>query len=471
MKLEQSGAWALSMALMLAILISGCEPMGPRQGSILREAQTRGVLRVVTTNAPTTYYEGRDGFAGFEYDLARAYGQSLGLKVDFLVMPTVEAVLQAVQNDQADLAAAGLSITQNRQEKMVFSPPYLKAVPVLVCRRGVRKITELKQLAGLRVALAKGSSFIDVLQQLATDDTLLAVPDIADRSVEGLLADVAQNRIDCTIADEHVFALQRRYQPMLEDRLRLGEGTPMGWVLGGGHSWRNASLHRDVEHWMQADNTRALIDNLAQRYFSLGETEFDYVDLSRLRRAMKTRLPKFRQAFEKAGVRYELPWTLLAAISWRESHWKSDATSRTGVRGLMMLTRVTAREQGVNDRLNPEQSIAGGARYLASLLRRLPEDIPKGQRIQFALAAYNMGWGHMMDARELVTRHGDDANQWNAVAEVLPELEQAEVYKTLPRGYARGREGQAYVAAVMNFADIIEKAHAPAIIPEPVASE
>jgi len=129
----------------------------------------------------------------------------------------------------------------------------------------------------------------------------------------------------------------------------------------------------------------------------------------------------------------------------------------------MMLTRITAKEQGVSNRLDPEQSINGGARYLASLLRRLPDSIDQDHRYPFALLAYNIGWGHMIDARALVRQRGGDPDQWQEVVAILPELENPEIYKTLKFGYARGREGQAYVAAVLNFADIIEKAHAPII--------
>jgi len=435
----------------------------PRQGSILREVQERGVLRVATINAPTTYYEGRDGLAGFEFDLANSYAAHLGVEAQFIVLPTIEAVLDAVSNDQADIAAAGLSITDKRKQNFAFGPPYLQAAPVLVCRRGVRQIRGISDLEGLRFELANGTSFIDVIEKLRKASDKILEPVISINSVETLLADVAAKRIDCTIADEHVFSLQRRYLPTLEARLQVGTGAPLAWAVSSNPSWRKASFLRNLDHWWQQEVTLSLLAKLEERYFSVADTEFDYVDLSRLRRAMRTRLPKYRDDFEVAAKRYKLPWTLLAAVGWRESHWKANAKSQTGVRGLMMLTRVTAREQGVQNRLDPAQSIRGGARYLASLIRRLPASIAEDQRYAFALAAYNMGWGHMTDARELAQIRGLDPDQWSIISALLPELERKEVYSTVKHGYARGREGQAYVAAVLNFADIIEKAHAPVI--------
>jgi len=450
------------MTLMLVLIVVACVPSAPRQGSVLREAQDGGVLRVVTLNAPTTYYEGRDGLAGFEYDLANAYAAHLGLEAHFVVVATIEAGLQVLAAGQADIAAAGLSVTAARQTYLAFGPSYFSATPIVVCRRGVRQITSLADMADVRFAIATGSSFVELVPQSTM---------IVERSVEGLLADVAAKQMDCTIADDHVFALHRRYLPNLEVRIELGPGVPLAWAVAGGHSWRNRSFMRDLKHWMGKTETASLLETLKLRHFAVADTEFDYVDLSRLRRAMNSRLPKYRALFEQAGTRYRLPWTLLAALAWRESHWLPNATSPTGVRGLMMLTLVTAKEQGVSNRLDPAQSIRGGARYLAHLYRRLPDEISTDQRMSFALAAYNMGWGHMMDARTLVASRDGDPNQWQQVSLVLPELEQREVYQHLTHGYARGREGQAYVAAVLNFADIIEKAYAPIIEPNHEYSE
>lgn len=450
----------------MTLMLVGCGLQGPEKPSILRDVQQNGVLRVVTTNAPTTYFEGRDGLAGFEYQLIQAYAERLGVEAEFSVTPTVEAVLSALELYQADIAAAGLSVTPQRQTHIAFGPAYMNTAPVLVCRRRVSKITDLSQLNELRFALAKGSSFVEDFERHRLENPALNPALVLDQSVESLLGDIAANKLDCTLADDLVYALHRRYLPILQLQMQMAAGAPLAWAIAGGDGWRNNSLMRDLKYWMAQPQTKQLIAQLHARYFTVADTEFDYVDLSRLRRAMRSRLPKFQDYFVAAGTRYQLPWSLLAAVSWRESHWKPGATSFTGVRGLMMLTRVTAREQGVSDRLDPRQSIFGGARYLAHLLRRLPESIADDQREAFALAAYNMGWGHMMGARQLVASRGGDPDQWAQVSAVLPELENPEVYVDLPHGYARGREGQAYVAAVLNFADIIEKAHAPAIAPD-----
>lgn len=449
---------ALSMALMLLLLLLTSCRQEPHESSILRTAQERGSLRVVTLNSPSTVYEGRNGLTGFEYDLASAYAKHLGLDLQLVVASNVEEVLNTLTSGQADIAAAELTVTDGRNEHFRFSTPYMHTDPLVVCNR---TRTRDKDEANLDLVLALGSSFSEAL-----DDSGLHFAQVKAEpySVEALLRDVAKGKADCTMADSHVYDLQRRYLPTLQKRYVVAEQTDIAWAVAGGHTWRNVSLLRDLDYWLAQDSTQKLVQRLEQRYFSFGKEEFDYVDLARLRRAIRNVLPRYEADFKRAGKRYNLPWEELAAIAWQESRWRPDAQSHTGVRGMMMLTQVTADEQGVHDRTDAAQSIMGGARYLASLKRQLPDSIPSGERLKFALAAYNMGMGHVMDARQLTKWRGKNPDKWSDVSPFLPLLQEKKVYKQLLHGYARGIEAQEYVAAVRNFADIIEKAVAPALV-------
>ncbi len=165
-------------------------------------------------------------------------------------------------------------------------------------------------------------------------------------------------------------------------------------------------------------------------------------------RAQK-RLPKFRHLFEQHAQ--DLDWRLLAAVSYQESHWKPDARSPTGVRGLMMLTRVTAKEVGVKNRVDPAQSVRGGAHYLRTLLERVPDSIAPNEKMWFALAAYNMGYGHMMDARKLTQMRGKNPNQWDDVRQSLPLLHEKRWHSKTRHGFARGREARQYVKNIRRY--------------------
>ena len=184
---------------------------------------------------------------------------------------------------------------------------------------------------------------------------------------------------------------------------------------------------------------------------------FDYVDMRKFKRRIRSRLPKYRSLFEKAGRETGLPWTLLAAQAYQESHWNPGAKSPTGVRGMMMLTRNTARSLGIENRLDAYASIRGGAQYLLRMLKRVPDTVQGKDRLWFALAAYNVGFGHLRDARTLATRQGKNPDLWRDVKAVFPLLMRKKYYKTLRYGYARGTEPVRYVQRIRNYRQVLEQ--------------
>jgi membrane-bound lytic murein transglycosylase F len=166
-------------------------------------------------------------------------------------------------------------------------------------------------------------------------------------------------------------------------------------------------------------------------------------------------LPKYRPTFEAAASRHNLDWKLVAALSYQESHWNPNARSHTGVRGIMMLTRETAAGMGLEDRLDAENSIRAGTRYLARLHRQVGADVPEPDRTLMALAAYNIGYGHLKDARILARRMGKPDDSWHGVRSVLPLLQQKKYYTTLEHRYARGNEAVGYVDRIRTYYNIL----------------
>ena len=179
-------------------------------------------------------------------------------------------------------------------------------------------------------------------------------------------------------------------------------------------------------------------------------------DTKVLQRHVDTRLPRYLLVFQQEARRHGIPWKLLAAQAYQESLWNPRAVSPTGVRGIMMLTRVTSASLGIRNRSNPVQSIRGGARHLAHLLRQLPSQVKEPDRTWFALAAYNVGMGHVKDARLLARRLGKDPNRWADLREVLPLLAQKVYYRTLPHRHARGWEPVQYVKRIEAYWDFLD---------------
>ena len=175
----------------------------------------------------------------------------------------------------------------------------------------------------------------------------------------------------------------------------------------------------------------------------------------RFLRHVRDRLPALRDHFKEAGLFYSADWRLLAAIGYQESHWRADAVSPTGVRGIMMLTRATARQVGVTDRLDPRQSIDGGTRYIRQIKAKIPRRIEEPDRTWLALAAYNVGFGHLEDARILTQRAGRDPDRWSDVKQYLPLLADPAWHKLTRHGFARGHEPVRYVENVRRYHDTL----------------
>ena len=177
----------------------------------------------------------------------------------------------------------------------------------------------------------------------------------------------------------------------------------------------------------------------------------------RFRRHIETRLPQYRQQFEGVAKAYKISWTLLAAQAYQESRWDPHAVSPTGVRGIMMLTRDTASSLGIQNREDPTKSIVGGARYFRNLKKQLPSHISKADRIAIALAAYNVGMGHIKDAQILARQMDKNPYSWDDLKTTLPLLTQEAYYETLQYGYARGWEPVRYVKRIRAYHSLLEQ--------------
>ena len=420
--------------------------------SSLRAIRASGKLVVVTRNAPTTYFLGRDGDAeGFEVELAQAFATSLEAEVEFLVVDTVPEVLQKIERGEAHIAAAGLTVTPEREEGFRFTKSYMNVRQIVVCRRGTQSPTKVEELVGLTIAVTRGSSHAEALR--AVSETLPAlVWDEWDAGPAALMQRVWEGGLDCTVADDPVFQVTRRHYPELRRAFALTPEEPIAWIVGP----EAEELAEALDTWFSRDQSTQEIDRLTAAHFGFFP-EFDYVDLARFRRDILEVLPTYERDLRTAGRRNDLPWRLLAAMGYQESRWNPDAVSSTGVQGFMMLTRDTASRVGVPDRTDAKESIWGGARYLNDILSRLPEDIEEDDRIWFALAAYNMGLGHMYDARALAERNGLNKNIWVDVKEMLKHLSDEKIYRTLRHGYARGYEARQYVEHVRTYWHVLKE--------------
>ncbi len=437
-----------ALIAVLILMVGGC---GDQPKTLLGRIQQRGELVVATRNSPTTYYIGPDGAAGLEYELASRFAKQLGVRLRLVVPDRSGEVLELVARGEADIAAAGLTVTPERQTWIRFGPTYQEITEQLVYRRGSRKPIDIADLGSGQLEVAAGSSHAERLRALSQQYPALSWNENKQTDSEGLLNLVSQQLIDYTVADSNVIALNQRFYPELRVALDLGEPQPLAWAfpLQG-----DDSLYHAATKFFEKIRKRHTLEQLLERYYG-HVADFDYVGTRLYLRHIKQRLPHFRPTFEQAGKENRIDWRLLAAMGYQESHWNPKARSHTGVRGIMMLTLDTASQVDIDNRLDPEQSINGGAQYFQNVKRKIPKRITEPDRTWMALAAYNVGFGHLEDARKLTEMRNGDPDKWVDVKATLPLLSQKKWYKRTRFGYARGQEPVRYVENIRSYYDLL----------------
>ena len=443
------------LAGVLLLLAACTQPTNEAQKPTrsLKQIQESGKLVVLTRNAPTSLYIDRDGQqSGPEYDLIESFAASLDLEVEYKVKTSIKEIIDGIVNAEGDLAAAGLTITSQRQEQFLFGPAYQDVTQQIVCRRDNVQPESIEDLVGLKIVVIAGSSYVEQLESLRQQHPNLAWEESTSEDTEQLLYSVWRRKIDCTVADSNIVDINRRYYPELIAPLNIHQAESLGWMMSNERS----DLKAAIDDWFEPFEQAGELESLLEKYYGFFEA-FDYVDTRRFIKQIKNRFPKYQQLFKEAAAKYDLPYLLLSAQAYQESHWRANARSPTGVRGIMMLTLETARAMGVKSRLDPKQSIFGGARYMSSLIeKRFSDEVKEPDRTWLALAAYNVGRGHLHDAQTLAREQGLNPFLWGDVKQVLPLLSEKKYYSKLKYGYARGNEPVRYVQRIREYQHILE---------------
>lgn len=432
----------------LSVLLGSCTIPPP----LVERIKASGELRVATRNSGTTLYEGSEGLTGLEYDLVQLFADELGVKAHFIIPESFDDLLPAVINGDAHLAAAGLTVTPERQSIIRFGPHYQEITQQVIYRSGTKRPRKIEDLLDKKLHILAGSSHEEELLRLRKTYPVLKWTSHDDLESAELLQMVEDRKIDFTIADSNEFSVSRRFMPHIKVGFNLTEPQPLAWAMA--HA-EDASLYQAMEKFFNRIRKDGTLPQLIERHYGhIGRLNF--VELRTFVRHLENRLPKYREYFEKAAEITGLDWRLLAAIGYQESHWNPKAKSPTGVRGIMMLTLTTAKQMKIKSRLDPEQSIIGGAKYLRSIKKRLPERIPEPDRLWFTLAGYNVGFGHLEDARILTEQLDGDPDKWAEVKQHMPKLSLKKWYKNLKRGYARGKEPVNYVDNIRAYYELLK---------------
>jgi membrane-bound lytic murein transglycosylase F len=443
-KLVLTGLFTSAIAALLAL--NACAP----QRNLLEQIREGGEIRVLTRNAPTTYYMGPHGPTGPEYELIQAFAEHLGVKVNIIVEDNLQDILEKIAAGKAHIAAAGLTVTEERAKRVRFTPPYQTIKEQVVYHRGNKRPRNLDDLEQGMLEVVANSAHNERLELLQLEHPGLDWEENDQADSQELLELVAEDVLDYTVADSNEVALIRRFHPEVQVAFDLPKEQVLAWAMPRG---RDDSLYRAASEFFEQMKKSGELKRLLARHYG-HVRRYDYAGTPTYLRHVERRLPNYEQLFRQAALENKLDWRLLAAVGYQESHWNPLAVSPTGVRGMMMLTRVTAAQLGVKKRTDVAQSIEGGARYLRALYDKF-EGIPDMDRYWFTLAAYNVGYGHVRDAQELTRLRGDDPDKWTDVKKTLPLLRHRKWYRKTRHGYARGNEPVRYVENIRSYYDIL----------------
>jgi membrane-bound lytic murein transglycosylase F len=444
----RSGNSSLLLVLLTAYLLS-CSFFEKNK---LQAVIASGELMVLTRSSPTTYFETPEGTGGFEHDLVKSFASHLGVTPRFIVAEKFNDIMPRFLKGEADMAAAGITVTEGRAKLVRFGPPYQEIRQQVVYRLGTQRPTNVQDLIGRQIEVQSGTSYAERLRELQNEYPDLKWSEV-DKDTEELLETVWEGLLELTIADSNIVAVDRQYFPDLQVAFSMQEPESLAWAFPLGP---DQSLHDAAVAFLEKSRASGELAQLIDRYYGPA-VKSNFINLSVYKVRIRSLLPQFQLLYEQAGKKYGMDWRLLAAMGYQESFWDPKAVSPTGVRGLMMLTEDTAAFLGIKDRQDPAQSIDGAARYIKGLLARIPPGITGPDRLWMALAAYNIGINHLEDARIITQKQGRDPNKWNDVKNYLPWLADEKWYPKTKYGYARGMEPVRFVNRIRTYYDVLVK--------------
>lgn len=430
-----------------AALLASCKPAPP----MLEQIRSRHELRVVTLNLPTCYYLGSQGTEGLEFELARSFAAKLGVSLSMYPVANEKAMQAALSSGRADIAAAQLTATSEWHWAGKAAEPYARIPQLVVYQRNDTKPRSTLQLERAKLAVRAGSPQERILEQLQrTVAPSLKWVETAPINADPL-ADVDSGNADYAITDAREFSFSHHLYPNVSVGFELPADRPVQWIVRRGAD----DLLDAVNVFFQQERQSGRMVKLLQQ--STGEVRsFAYEESREFQIHLADRLPRFRPWFEQASEESGIDWRLLAAIGYQESKWDATAISNNGALGVMMLTSNTADAMGIKDRGNAQENIFAGARYLAEVREKVPDRIPEPDRTWITVAAYNVGFGHVEDARVLAQMDGKNPDSWTDIRDELPRLAEQRWFMKVKHGYARGWEPVQFVDRVQRYLTLLE---------------
>ena len=428
----------------------------------LSEIKKRGRLIAIVDNSSTSYFIYKGQPMGYEYDLLSRLAKKLGVDLEIIITTSLEEAFSMLQRGEGDIVAHNLAITRERQEKIAFTLHHNEVRQVLVQRKpkswrnmtvdaiDKQLIRNPLELAHKEVHVKKASAHAARLRNLSDEigSEILVLEQDASVEVEALIRKVADGEIEYTVADENVARLNAAYYANLDVNTPISFSQRIAWGVR-----KNApDLLQAVNSWIKEIRKTSDYAVIYNKYFK-NRTNMKMLATSHYSSISGNKISPYDKHIKAAAKKIGWDWRLLAAVVYQESKFNPEAESWMGAAGLMQLMPETAEIFGAEDPLDPHQNIMAGASYLQWLDKFWADEVPdRDERVKFVLASYNVGQGHVLDARRLARKHGKDPAVWEgSVAYFLERKADPAFYndEVVKLGYCRGGEPVRYVKNIM----------------------
>jgi membrane-bound lytic murein transglycosylase F len=409
-----------------------------------QKIEAKGYLTWVTRPSPLTYYISLDGVIGLEHDILKRFCKSHNIKLKVILADSNYELFEMFDGYNIDIIGANLSLTKLRKIKYLASKPYDETYISLISSLQKQKIKSLKDLKNLRGVTLMNSSYIKIAQKLEKDYQT-KITKLNNKNLFELLQMVVNGDYDFTFADANIIKLYKAYVPKLRIGKKLSKPSPLVFYTHKIDDSINEKLNVYIEQYISQNKVKHYKEFLIKIL-----PNSKPADTVQFLKNYKQRWPKVRDLIYEVAHENNISPILLGAMSYQESHWNPKAVSPTLVKGLMMLTKAVAKEQHVNNRLDPYQSLQGGAKHFLKMMKVIPDRITEPDRTNFALAAYNLGYGNLEKARIITQKAGKNPDVWSDVKNYLPELNNLEGSK------ADGKTAVRYVENINVYQNLLQ---------------
>tara|TARA_B110001454_G_scaffold219179_1_gene250847 strand:- start:139951 stop:141294 length:1344 start_codon:yes stop_codon:yes gene_type:complete len=427
----------LVLPLLCLIHCEGPRYYSDRQALKLQELPA---LKVLILRHPLSYSSKTKQISqGIDHDLISDFAKSYGKKVEFKAYRNEDDLIAAYKRGEGHIAAGRFPRAFAESHSEVIGPDYESASLSVFCRKRVEAQSET-DLNGLDIISFDRNKNVVSHQELVKSVPNARIQVWLNGSTARAFSEIAESHADCLITNSNEGVFHLKDFSSLEFKFKLKDNFSLNWMIAEDQDFLNPLMRS----WFQKASREGRVQKIYEQYRIYSE-ELTQSDIEIFKLRTKSRLPEYITYFKRAGIKYGLPWQLIAAVCYQESHWDPTARSFTGVKGLMQITQSTAEYLGIEDIHDPEENILGGARYLKKLIQFFPKEISYNDRVILALAAYNIGIGHLQDAFVLSESFGKNPYHWNQLKTILPKLAENEYYKNTKWGHARGNETVEYV--------------------------